>query len=298
MIPHVTEQLRTVLDRIEEADAIVIGASNGLSISEGIHIFAEDEAFVRHFGDFRRQHGYRCIIHGCFHPYPCAAQKWAFFSRMHNYFIHARPAAQVMQDLRGLVKHKRHFIITSNIDAHFRLAGFEPEHLFEIEGNCRNLQCASVCHDRLYPGDSLLGEMACTQQDGKVRGNLIPTCPQCGGSMQVHIEVDPQFLRGSQWRASQQAFVDFMLSAQGTKIVFLELGVGARNRLIKAPFLNLVQREPQASYICFNKGAELYIPGEIAAKSIGIDGDIADTLRQLSIMARAASNPACRERAS
>lgn len=279
-----TDELQAVMCRIREADTIVIGASNGLSISEGIHIFAENQSFLDNFGEFRRQHGFRCIIQGCFYPYPSEVQKWAFFSRMFDYFIRNKAPSMVMQDLHALVKDKPHFVVTSNIDAHFHLAGFEPAQLFEVEGNCRNLQCATVCHDRLYPGDELLAEMAHSQQDGKVTDALIPKCPECGGVMQVHIEVDRMFLKGADWQARQQAFLDFMQQAHGSKIVFLELGVGAHNQLIKAPLMQLARHEPQATYVCFNKGTELYIPGEIATRSISIDGDIAQTLRQLAAM--------------
>lgn len=39
--------------------------------------------------------------------------------------------------------------------------------------------------------------------------------------------------------------------------------------------------EENATYITINKGRELYIPDVIAAKSIGIDGDIAELLEHL-----------------
>ena len=35
---------------LKEADAILIGASNGLSITEGLHLFAENDAFYQLFG--------------------------------------------------------------------------------------------------------------------------------------------------------------------------------------------------------------------------------------------------------
>ncbi|EQM88101.1 MULTISPECIES: Sir2 family NAD-dependent protein deacetylase [Stenotrophomonas] len=284
-----TEQLRAALERIQAADAVVIGASNGLSISEGIHIFAENEDFAAHFSEFRRQHGFHCIIQGCFHPYPSEAQEWAFFSRMHAYFTRDKAPGEVMRNLRDLVQNKQHFVVTSNIDAHFRLAGFDPAHLFEIEGNCQQLQCANACHDHLYLGVEMLNEMAATMRDGTVSEHLIPKCPQCGGPMQVHIEVDRMFLKGSEWQARRRAFSEFLEGAHGKRIVFIELGVGARNQLIKAPLMRLAEREPQASYLCFNRGAEVYIPGDIAGKSIGIDGDIAQALRRLAVMADGAS---------
>ena len=34
-----------IAEKIREADAILIGASNGLSITEGLHLFADNAAF-------------------------------------------------------------------------------------------------------------------------------------------------------------------------------------------------------------------------------------------------------------
>ncbi|MFZ5001620.1 Sir2 family NAD-dependent protein deacetylase [Enterobacter asburiae] len=276
-----SRELTDAIHRIHDADAIVIGASNGLSIAAGIHLFAEDAAFLHKFGDLRLQHGFRNIIRGCFHSFPGEADKWAFYSRMYDYFLNDRMPDPVMENLLTLVKNKNYFVITSNIDAHFLAAGFNPERVFEFEGNCQNLQCATACHDQLYPGDELLSIMAREQQNGKVPSHLVPACPKCGGHMQVHIETGHTFLKGSQWQARQKAFSDFLIQGQDKKIVFLELGVGARNPFIKAPFMARVQQEPYASYITFNIGAELYIPDVIRGKSIGLDGDIADNLRQL-----------------
>lgn len=275
-----------ILTHLAEADGIVVGASNGLSISEGVHIFADDMAFAQHFGDFRERHGFRSIIRGCFHPFPSEEEKWAFFSRMHGYFLKDGQPSQVMRDLFKLVNGRNYFVVTSNIDAHFAQAGFDPARLFEIEGNCRNLQCASACHDQLYPGDERLAQMALEQRDGNVPQELVPRCPECGGPMQVHIEVDRNFLKGAAWQARRQACVDFLEGRHGKKTVFLELGVGAGNQLIKAPFMQIVSQEPHATYVTLNRGRELYIPDEIADKSIGIDGDIASVLRHLAMLSQ------------
>ena len=275
------EKYSEVLTKIKEADSIVIGASNGLSISEGIHIFADDSSFRERFGDFRKKHGFRSIIQGCFYPFPTQEEKWAFFSRMFEYFLYNRESSSVMNNLYELVKDKNYFVVTSNIDDHFTLAGFPKERLFEIEGNCRYLQCTYGCHDKIYLGDEILSKMTQNQENGRVPSNLVPKCPECGDKMQVHIELDGNFLRDQSWRASYEAYQDFIQKAHGKKIVFLEFGVGVRNQMIKAPFMKLTNAEENATYITFNKGGELYIPDVIAAKSIGIDGNIAEALQQL-----------------
>ena len=275
------ENYQDVLSKIKNADSVLIGASNGLAISGGTNIFAEDSSFIEHFGDFRKKYGFRSILQGAFYPYPSEEEKWAFFSRMYAYFLNNKEASPVMKNLYELVKDKNYFVVTSNTDSHFTLTGFPKERLFELEGNSRYLQCSHGCHHQIYQADEILSEMARNQENGKVPSNLIPKCLECGGPMQVHVEVDRNFLKGEEWQTSFQAYKDFIEKAYGKKLVLLELGVGARNQLIKAPFMNLTSAEENATYITLNKGGELYIPDEIANKSIGIDGNIAEVLQQL-----------------
>lgn len=275
------EKYNEILTKLEEADGIVIGASNGFSISEGIHIFADNAAFQENFGDFREKYGFTSIIQGCFYQFPTAEEKWAFFSRMYKYFLYDTKVSPEMKNLLKLVEDKNYFVVTTNIDDHFRQAGVPEERLFEIEGNCRNLQCTNRCHDDIYLGDELLSKMAESQANGKVPADLLPKCPACGGPMQVHLEVDRNFLRGKAWQKSAKAYQEFIDTNRGKKLVLLELGVGARNQLIKAPFMQLTNLEEHATYITFNRGSELFIPDVIASKSIGVDGNIAEVLQQL-----------------
>ena len=61
----VSKAFSTILSQIiKEADGILIGASNGLSIAEGYNIFADDAWFQENMGDFREKYGLRCVLHG------------------------------------------------------------------------------------------------------------------------------------------------------------------------------------------------------------------------------------------
>ena len=51
------ENLKPAAEAIQAADAILIGASNGLSITEGLHLFADNQAFQELFGDLRQKYG-------------------------------------------------------------------------------------------------------------------------------------------------------------------------------------------------------------------------------------------------
>ena len=59
-------EYKEIAAKLKEADAILIGASNGFSISEGLHIFADNQAFEEVFGDFKRSYGIRNILSGLF----------------------------------------------------------------------------------------------------------------------------------------------------------------------------------------------------------------------------------------
>ena len=58
------DNIRFVREKLDEADAVLIGAGNGLSITEGPHLFADNQAFEDLFGDLKQRYGIRCILQG------------------------------------------------------------------------------------------------------------------------------------------------------------------------------------------------------------------------------------------
>lgn len=98
---------------IVQADALLIGASNGLSIAEGYHLFADNEMFRSQFGDFRQQYGIRSVIEGCFFSYPEAGKRREFLQRLVDYWVKDYCPSQVMKDLLAIVQGKDYFIITT-----------------------------------------------------------------------------------------------------------------------------------------------------------------------------------------
>jgi len=85
----------------------------------------------------------------------------------------------------------------------------------------------------------------------------------------------------AEWRQQKERFQAFVQRAEGRRLVVLELGIGARNQLIKAPLMDLVAGYPQAFYITLNLAQEIYIPDKIADRSLGLAGDIGESFRQL-----------------
>lgn len=95
--------------------------------------------------------------------------------------------------------------------------------------------------------------------------------------MRVHM-IGPNFVPPSD---CEERYDSFLGKYHGRKLVVLELGIGWRNQLIKAPLMRLVEREPKAVYVTINKG-EIYIPENIRKKSYGLDGDLAKVLENLN----------------
>lgn len=131
--------IQKAAETIACADALLIGASNGLSISEGYHIFADNEMFRRQFGDFQQKYGIRNVIEGCFYHYPTMNDRQEFLDRLMRYWVKDYRPSQVMKDLRSIVSGKDYFILTSNADTHLELSGFDAERIFEIEGTFENI---------------------------------------------------------------------------------------------------------------------------------------------------------------
>lgn len=266
-----------IAEKIKTADAILIGASNGLSITEGLHLFADNQAFEDLFGDFKRIYGIRCILQGMGSRWPSEEEKWAFWSRLIHHYCGEYEETQVMKDLKAIVGGKDYFIVTSNGECHFEMSGFAPEKIYEMEGNWLMMQCACVCHDTLYPSLEMAEKMAAAEKEGRVPAELVPSCPKCGGSMQIHMEFGRDFIRES---AGQERFQTFLNQYHGRKLAVLELGIGPRNQLIKAPLMRLVETEPKAFYVTVNLG-ELYIADSIREKSFGLDGHLGEVLSRL-----------------
>lgn len=220
-------EIQQAAEAIRDADALLIGASNGLSIAEDYHIFAHNEMFHRQFGDYWQRFGIRNVLEGCFYHYPHEDDRREFLRRLIGYWVTDYRPSQVMKDLLAVVGDKDYFILTSNADTHLELSGFAPGKVFEVEGTFEDM-----LHNR-------------PMQDKSQEANA------------------------------------FLNRYHGKRLAILELGIGSRNRLIKLPLMQLAAREPQATYITLNLARELYIPDEIAEKSIGLSGDIAVTLREL-----------------
>lgn len=261
------------------ADAILIGAGAGMSASAGLTY--SGERFERYFSDFHERYGIRDMYSGGFYPYDTLEEYWAWWSRHIYYNRYDLSAGRPYMDLLALVRDKDYFVLTTNVDHQFQLAGFDKERLFYTQGDYGLWQCSKPCHQKTYDNEEAVREMLKAQRDMRVPATLIPKCPVCGAPMTMNLRSDDTFVQDEGWYAAASRYEDFVRRHEALRVVYLELGVGANTPgIIKYPFWQMTAKNPEAIYACVNHG-EAYCPQEILGQSICIDADIAETFRKL-----------------
>lgn len=273
------EQIEKLKTEIETADAILIGAGAGLSTSAG---FAYDgERFKQYFSDFEAKYGFHDMYSGGFYPYATLEEYWAWWSRHIFVNRYEASAGKTYIDLLELVKGKDYFVLTTNVDHQFQLAGFDKKRLFYTQGDYGLWQCSKACHDKTYDNEEAVRQMMAEQKDMKIPTELIPKCPVCGAPMTMNLRCDDKFVQDEGWYAAANRYDDFIRRHENLHILFLELGVGFNTPvIIKYPFWQMSAKNSKASYACINYG-QAVCPREIEAQSVCIDGDIGNVLNCL-----------------
>lgn len=280
-----TQRLKAALDG---ADAVVIGAGAGLSTSAGLTY--SGERFEKNFGDFIEKYGIRDMYSGGFYPFPSLEEKWAWWSRHILVNRYARAPKPVYDDLLELVRNREYFVLTTNVDHQFQLAGFDKQRLFYTQGDYGLWQCSRPCHQETYDNEDAVRRMAAEQRDMRIPTEQIPRCPKCGSPMTMNLRCDDTFVEDAGWHQAASRYKDFLRRHRSGRVVYLELGVGANTPvIIKFPFWKYVYENPNAVYVCVNLG-DAAAPKEISERSICMDADIGSVLG--SLVSRGQGHPA------
>lgn len=255
----------------------MIGAGAGLSASAGLTY--SGERFEKNFGDFKEKYGIQDIYSGGFYPFGSLEEYWAWWSRHIMVNRYERAPKPVYDDLLKLVEGKDHFVLTTNVDHQFQLAGFDKARLFYTQGDYGLWQCSRPCCQRTYDNEKAVRRMWAEQRNMKIPSELVPKCPVCGSLMTMNLRSDDTFVQDEGWYAAAQRYKDFLLRYDGMRVIFLELGVGGNTPgIIKYPFWKYVFKNPNAFYACINF-QEAFAPKEITARSVCIESDIGDLLK-------------------
>ena len=264
----VSDKIEQLREKIEDAEAVIIGAGAGLSTSAGFTY--NGERFRQHFSDFIEKYHFRNMYEGGFYPFDSLEEHWAYWSRyifINRYMDAPKP---VYKNLFELVKDKDYFVLTTNVDHCFQKAGFAKERLFYTQGDYGLFQCQIPCKPYTYENEALVKCMVEEQMEMRIPTELIPKCPICGKPMTMNLRADATFVQDAGWDIHAGYYENFLAAHKKGKVLFLELGVGYNTPgIIKYPFWQMTAKNRNAGYVCINKG-ESSVPKEIKARSLEI----------------------------
>ena len=272
-------EIELLKEWLRSADAVVVGAGAGLSAAAGFAYGGE--RFKKYFSDFEQKYGFHDMYSGGFYPFSSLEEFWGYWSRMIYVNRYDQPAGKPYEDLLRLLSGKEYFVLTTNVDHRFQVAGFEKERLFYTQGDYGLFQCSLPCRQKTYDNEAAVREMLEKQKDGKIPPELVPRCPVCGRPMTTNLRADGAFVEDEGWHAAHARYQKFLKEHTKGKTLYLELGVGMNTPgIIKYPFWQRVYAEKESRYACLN--LELaYAPEEIKDRSVCIAGDLGETLQKL-----------------
>ena len=276
-----SEQIEQVRQALHEADAVVIGAGSGLSTSAGLTY--SGPRFQEHFGDFIQKYKIQDMYSGGFYPFDSLEEHWAWWSRQIMINRYEKAPKLVYDELLKLVHEQDYFVLTTNVDHQFQLAGFDKKRLFYTQGDYGLWQCSEPCCQKTWDNEETVRRMVAEQRDMRVPTELVPHCPVCGRPMTMNLRCDSTFVQDEGWYAAAGRYQDFLRRHERMRMVYLELGVGGNTPvIIKYPFWKMTYQNSNAFYVCINL-SESCCPKEIQTKAVCINRDVGTVLHELCL---------------
>ena len=197
------------------------------------------------------------------------------------------------------MRDKDYFVLTTNVDHQFQLAGFEKRRLFYTQGDYGLFQSVNPKNRKTYDNEAWVMRAMAAQgfvmdergmydlpQSGKLKmripADLIPICPDDGSSVTTNLRADDSFVEDAGWHAAAERYTRFVEAHEKGPILYLELGVGANTPvIIKFPFWRMTMANSEAVYACLNYG-EAYCPKQIERQSLCVQDDIGAVLESIA----------------
>lgn len=230
---------------LQDADAIVVTAGNGLAQEEGLDILSE-EGFDDNFGQLADRYDVHTIGDALDKKLASWTEQWTFWSQLiATYSLNYEPSA-TMQGLKKLLQHKSYFIATSTFAHFFEGAGFDTKHIFDAFGDWTQMQCSSGINHGLRDDRPVVRRFIAAAKKKQVSPELVPKCQICNSEMELHMPLNSHFFPE---REANSRFRWFLTNHEEQKVVFLELGVDETSPQLLDPVVKLVEQYPSWQYI-------------------------------------------------
>lgn len=271
-----SERISSLRQAVQEADHIIIGAGSGLTTAAGIDYAGDD--FRREFAPWIERYGFTDLYTSSFHPFETPEEYWAYWAK-HIWFSRYRTGAT---ELYKTLLHRfpEAFIVTTNVDAQFELAGFPTERIFATQGDYRWFQPASGSPKTLVDNREWVFSVLPHIHDCRIPTEMIPSMPD-GSPASLNLRVDDTFVEDFYWHQQARRYTDFVQRASQNNLLLLEFGIGYNTPgIIRLPFEQMAQRFPHTTLVRFNRdNPEPYI--EDMPRFTAFTEDIATVINQM-----------------
>ena len=271
-----SERISFLRQAVQEADHIIIGAGSGLTTAAGIDYAGDD--FRREFAPWIERYGFTDLYTSSFYPFETPEEYWAYWAK-HIWFSRYRTGAT---ELYRTLLHQfpEAFIVTTNVDAQFELAGFPTERIFATQGDYCWFQPASGSPKTLVDNREWVFRVLPLIHDCRIPTEMIPTMPD-GSPASLNLRIDDTFVEDFHWHQQARRYTDFVHRASQDNLLLLEFGIGYNTPgIIRLPFEQMAQRFPNTTLIRFNRdNPEPYIVD--MPRFTAFTEDIATVINQL-----------------
>ena len=271
-----SERISFLRQAVQEADHIIIGAGSGLTTAAGIDYAGDD--FRREFAPWIERYGFTDLYTSSFYPFETPEEYWAYWAK-HIWFSRYRTGAT---ELYKTLLHRfpEAFIVTTNVDAQFELAGFPTERIFATQGDYRWFQPALGSPKTLVDNREWVFRVLPHIHDCRIPTEMIPSMPD-GSPASLNLRVDDTFVEDFHWHQQARRYTDFVHRASQDNLLLLEFGIGYNTPgIIRLPFEQMAQRFPYTTLVRFNRdNPEPYI--EDMPRFTAFTEDIATVINQL-----------------
>ena len=251
-----SQRIDFLRNAIKEADHIIIGAGSGLSTAAGLDYAGEE--FRQFFADDIKKYGHTDLYSAGFYRYATAEEYWAHWAK-HIWFCRYRTGALPLYKLLKQLFPEA-FIVTTNVDGQFELAGIPKGNVFAAQGDYGRFQPASGEPPITWSNRRWVEQVLPLIDDCQIPTHMLPFSED-GQPAAPYLRVDGTFVEDVYWHRQSKAYADFVEQALQGNLLLLEFGIGYNTPgIIRFPFEQMAQRFPNTTLVRFNRdNPELYI---------------------------------------
>ena len=204
--------------------------------------------------------------------------KWAYWATHLNYTFYQFPPSPLYRKLHAIIRDKDFYVITSNADGLFIRSGFDPDRVFQAQGNYERLRCTMSCTPETWDAKPFIDRILAHIDYETLQvadPAALPTCPYCRAPLFVAFRAREEY---AQQAAKYQRWLDGVMDKY---LVVMEIGVGFNTPgVIRWPFERLVSIHRNVSFFRINSNYRSFantarpeIPNGIRSKSVSINAD-------------------------